>query len=730
VVTQKWDEKSVFLAALSLAPEERDAFLRSACPDDAARARIETLLRHRTQSSTEFFQSATTATIPPAISPEHIDEFRILARLGEGGMGIVYLAEDLVLGRRVALKVLASHLTGSEQALGRFKDEARSAAALKHPAIVPVFKFGFDGTSHYIASEFVDGPTLGAVIDAERTARASTSGSRERRQWHRRCAQILSLVADALDCSHRSSIVHRDVKPSNILIDKDDQPRLTDFGIAKDLAGDDRTRYTTIIGTCHYMSPEQASIAKAQIDQRSDIFSLGVVMYEMLTLRRPFEGNDVHHVLRAVIGQIPTRIRALDRTIPRDLETICHKAIEKRPEHRYQTAAHLAADLRCFLAGDPILARPPSIARRVSRWGRMHQRRVAVLVFVMLLAGVGGLATVIKRMYDASFVHVVVNTGSQPCTMFLMTNDGKTLRPSGNVLVGRTPHGTLRLSSGQYRISVVRDEDSAFCEFNLVLFESDQGQDRALNAVDSPEKIRFDTGPRSMYGVLCTPDSVRQVGMLQFPAGTYNIHKPPGSHAALNSPAQLQDFVIDTKQVSNSDYHEFTVATGYPTPIMRYSEEIADLPVVWVTLADAEAYARWRGKRLPTAMEWQAAARGVDGALYPSGDTMPDDVTSFPDTDSDFDAIFQSYRAHVTSTRQPAAWDSRKGMWHTFSDVRELTGTVDLSARDVLIVGRAWSDPPSNWNLSTILTSPALQPMPRSGFRCAKTGVAPSKEKP
>src|SRR6185436_12587368 len=152
---------------------------------------------------------------------------------------------------------------------------------------------------------------------------------------------------------------HRDVKPSNILMDPAHGPRLTDFGIAKHLVEEARTRATDVIGSCHYMSPEQASIAKARVDQRSDIFSLGVVLYEMLALRRPFEGDTVVQVLRAVVSLDPPGLAQVDRRIARDLVTICHKALEKEPDRRYQTAAHMAADLRCFLEDRPILARPP-----------------------------------------------------------------------------------------------------------------------------------------------------------------------------------------------------------------------------------------------------------------------------------------------------------------------------------------------------------------------------------
>src|SRR5262245_47004097 len=206
-MSSRRDEKEVFLQALQLAGEEREAFLREACPDPALRERIHELLRHHAEAT------GSTLDQEPAsrAAPERVDEFRILRQLGAGGMGVVYLAEDTILDRQVAIKLVAGHLETSDDALQRFKREARTAAKLQHPAIVPVFKFGFDGKYHYIVSEYVDGPTLGSLIAQEHATRRDKASTQSTKTWIRRSAEIASAIADALDSAHRAGVVHCDV---------------------------------------------------------------------------------------------------------------------------------------------------------------------------------------------------------------------------------------------------------------------------------------------------------------------------------------------------------------------------------------------------------------------------------------------------------------------------------------------------------------------------------------
>ncbi|HWL94623.1 MAG TPA: bifunctional serine/threonine-protein kinase/formylglycine-generating enzyme family protein [Phycisphaerae bacterium] len=732
-----WDEKAVFLEALALPASERDAFLRRHCPDEAAKARIETLLLHHDEAADDFL----TVTMPPAEAPGQpttIDEFNVIRRLGEGGMGIVYLAEDTILGRRVALKVLARHLTGSEQALARFREEARSTAALKHPAIVPIFKFGRSGDDYYLVSEYVEGPTLAQLI-SETRVRFERFGTQNIQEWHRRAAQILATVADALDCAHRANIVHRDVKPSNILIDPVHGPRLTDFGIAKHLTEEDRTQ-TSLVGSCHYMSPEQADIAGSRIDQRSDVFSLGVVLYETLVLRLPFNGPSLGQILRAVSECNPVRLRALDKRIPRDLETITHKALEKRPQDRYQRAAHVAADLRCSLDGDPILARPPGPIRRMRRF--IYKRRTAALVALMIVLAIGILAPVwlLRKSAEASQAWVSVDADKAGCRVLVQRIDAETFEVRSEVVFsGSTPLSELALSAGQYRVTVKSAEDRGFAEFNAILLRPgrDSGTSFRVQHRREPNDSKNENlSPTALYAVLAPSSGATIENMQLIKAGRYPYGRLDFA-GPLTRPrrVQLPAFFIDTREVSNAEYKQFVEDTGYPTPKFwqrfGYDAGLADRPIVGIRLDDAEAYARWCGKRLPTLNEWQAAARGPQGHLHPWGDAPAPEAPAYDpgllldDQAADFETHYRLYRRQTVDCTTGSVFTDSPALTQIFGNVREITGSIVLERVDGVALGRCWIDPPKSASLTDNWSFPLDTESLKHGFRCAKSAAAP-----
>jgi serine/threonine protein kinase/formylglycine-generating enzyme required for sulfatase activity len=725
-----WDEKAVFLVALALAPEDRDAFLDGACKTPEQLVRIETLLRKHAEADSNDADPATSEDL----GDKQFDEFKVIHTLGSGGMGVVYLAEDTLLKRKVALKVLAEHMTGSESALARFRTEARAAASIKHPGVVPVFRFGFTRGRHYLVSEYVEGPTLAAVIREQKETREAHQRTEDLRTWHRRCAEIIAQVADALDHSHRAGIVHRDVKPSNIILDPVAGPRLTDFGIAKHLTEEDRTQATSLVGSCHYMSPEQASVSSTTVDQRSDVFSLGVVLYEMLTLRRPFEGDDPFRVLRAIISEEPARPRSIDPQIPRDLETICRKAIEKSRINRYQSAAHFAADLRCYLEGKPILARPPSLGRQSLEFGRRHRRPLLAAVMALLVVSIAVAVWKINEIGATTVAWVSVESDAEASTVYLQEHNAEThavLEASRKI--GLAPIDSLSLAPGQYRLTIVRDSDGAFCEFNLVLTELGKANLTRVRAADAADEGVLAGAEAPLLGLFRPTDEVVSEDMLQIAGGAYDLRGVGPEHPVLQNTTEVEPFYIDAREVTNRQYKEFVDATGHREPYFckewGYTQEIADLPVIWVSMADAEAYARFRGKRLPTVLEWQAAARGVDGRLYPWGDDLPDEDVfwAYMPNGTQIGELFASYKEHVAPASQPAPWDPPLGMLHTYSNVRELTGTADPGGDGVYLAGRAWTDDPSVRTLALESTFPLSQPSPRMGFRCAKS-AAPVKE--
>ncbi|HZW31639.1 MAG TPA: serine/threonine-protein kinase [Isosphaeraceae bacterium] len=300
-----------------------------------------------------------------------LGRFVLCEIIGHGTFGFVYKAVDTELDRVVAIKVpRQGHLVTDRQAI-RFLREARHVARLRHPAIVPVHEAGrIDGVC-FLVSDYIGGITL-----AERLARGAIPP--------RDAAAIVARIADALDHAHGQGIVHRDIKPSNILLDSAGNPHLTDFGLARCVEGG-ATLSTDgkIRGTPAYLAPEQAHGDGALVDVRSDIYSLGVVLYELLTGEVPFRGS-LRMVLMQLLEEEPRPPRRSDESIPRDLETVCLKAMAKEPARRYATAAALAADLRRFLAGEPVLARPLGPAARLLRWCRRRPKLAAMAMAASL----------------------------------------------------------------------------------------------------------------------------------------------------------------------------------------------------------------------------------------------------------------------------------------------------------------------------------------------------------
>jgi tetratricopeptide (TPR) repeat protein len=328
-----------------------------------------------------------------------LGDYRILREVGRGGMGVVYEAEQVSLGRRVALKVLPFAAVFDDRHLQRFKNEAEAAAFLHHTHIVPVHAVGCERGVHYYAMQYIDGRSLAQVVTELRESAGDskpvqvlTGGhSTESSEYCRAVAGLGIQAAEALEHAHECGVVHRDIKPANLLVDAKGHLWVTDFGLASFERNTGLTMTGDLLGTMRYMSPEQALGKRIPVDHRTDIYSLGVTLYELLTLHPAFPGDNAHDVIQAIGFQEPVGPRRRNPAIPAELETILLKAMAKEPGERYATARELADDLRRYLAHRPIAARRPTLIDRGFKWARRH-RPFVLAGIALLLVGVVALA--------------------------------------------------------------------------------------------------------------------------------------------------------------------------------------------------------------------------------------------------------------------------------------------------------------------------------------------------
>lgn len=359
----------------------------------------------------------------PLTIAEPLGDFQLLREIGRGGMGVVYEALQLSLGRHVALKVLPFAATMDPKQLQRFRHEAQAAAMLHHPHIVPVYGVGCERGVHYFAMLLIEGQSLAALLDEmRRTARSeqpdvaglttsyapaeeliatppvaalSTRKSRRDKNHYRRFVEVVAQAADALEYAHSMGVVHRDIKPANMLLDAAGHLWVTDFGLAKMDSAANLTVSGDLIGTLRYMSPEQALARHGLVDHRTDVYSLGATFYELLTHQPAVDGTDKHELLRKIAFEEPTAPRKLDRSIPPELEIITLKCLMKNPTERYATAGELADDLKRWLGDQTIRAKPPTLRQRAAKWVKRHRALTAaygLLVVALTLGALGAAA--------------------------------------------------------------------------------------------------------------------------------------------------------------------------------------------------------------------------------------------------------------------------------------------------------------------------------------------------
>ncbi|MEM7199926.1 MAG: bifunctional serine/threonine-protein kinase/formylglycine-generating enzyme family protein [Planctomycetota bacterium] len=732
-MSARWERiREIVGAAIELPPEERHAFARAECGDDAALwVAVESLLRQAEDISEDFLEPPPPPPLAPRPAPPPVDDgmrlgdFVLLRELGRGGMGVVYLARQESLGREVAVKLLANGPGTSATDIARFHRESRAAAQLGHEGIAQVYMDGRHGDIHWFAMEYVRGHDL--ATELERQRRAPGTGDETILPRHDdpgyvlRVAGIVAAVADALAYAHRRGLVHRDVKPQNLLLDAaSGRVKIADFGLVHDSAQEQLTRRSEVLGTWHYMSPEQARVRSETIDHRTDIYSLGVVLYELLTLQRPFEGSTGFEVVAKIRDQEPPSPRVRNRSVPPDLAVLCAKAMAKEPERRFDDAAVLAEELRRVIEGRPIETRRPTAGERAARWARRHRRAIGVAAALLAALWLG--ATLAPRhVPQATMTFREPHLAGARVSYRIL--DSVTWTFGERQDIGVAPCD-VTLPLGDYRFVLQTDE--GFAELTRHLMSEGRVYD-----IGDHVRIRSDNEVRD--------------GMVAISSGEFWF----GSRSASNPDHQLRRqrvdaFWVGEAEVTNGQYRAFLRDTGYqPWPAMwpeEWDPTWDNLPVADVGQADARAYAEWAGKRLVSDREWAKAGRGEAGWLTPWQQDVDLDGTRerlglgrVPHVDTDDPAAkWATYLAGVEPVRSRPEGRSAAGLFYMLGNVCEWTetlysrpeaedGPITTDRGLARLKGAAFSDDEGYWRLDKMFMAPIDVREYRFGIRCAKS---------
>jgi tetratricopeptide (TPR) repeat protein len=394
--------------------------------------------------------------------PARFGDYELLEEIARGGMGVVYKARQISLNRTVALKMILTGELASPADVQRFRNEALAAASLQHPNIVAIHEVGEHQGRPFFSMDYVAGPTLAQLV-------------REHPLPAERATGYVETVARAVQHAHENGVLHRDLKPANVLLDADDRPRVTDFGLARRVEGDRGLTGTgQVLGTPAYMPPEQASGRNREVTRLADVYSLGAILYELLTARPPFRGETPLDTLRLVLDSDPVAPRLLNPRVPPDLETVCLKCLHKEPARRYTSAAALADDLGRFRRKEPVQARPVGRVERLGRWCRRNPR-VAGLAAALVAVFVVGLAAVLWQWRRAEREAAAARHDRDVARVQEQRADANARRAHDAVGTMLTRVGETRLSGVPHLEGLRRELLEDALRFNLEFLRDNKG---------------------------------------------------------------------------------------------------------------------------------------------------------------------------------------------------------------------------------------------------------------